>query len=100
MNHDLWNAEKYAVDDYRFFMRKGDGNNRRPEGYDGMYVIKPELGKIVVMGIGVNFSPKSGLSGISSKVTVSTDGDAVYIAKQLEKALCKVSKPFNIGFGY
>ena len=71
------------------------------EGFHGMYIIKPENGQLTIMGIGANADPKKGLTGISPVIkgikldqTKPKEG-----AKIFERSLCRVSKPFNIGFG-
>jgi len=71
------------------------------QGFHGMYIIKPENGQLTIMGIGANADPKKGLTGISPVIkgikldqTKPKEG-----AKIFEQSLCRVSKPFNIGFG-
>jgi len=71
------------------------------EGFHGMYIIKPENGHLTIMGVGANADPKKGLTGISPVIkgikldqTKPKEG-----AKIFERSLCRVSKPFNIGFG-
>lgn len=80
-------------------MHKKDGDHTTSDGYHGMYIIKPEGNKLTLMGLGANEDRKKGLSGISEKITITLDEkDPKKAARQFEQALCKVSKPFNIGF--
>lgn len=100
MSPDLWDGKKYAVDEYRRVMKNGDGNNENSGGYDGIYIVKPKYNSVTVMAIGTNSRPNKGQGGISEKVSIELDSDPEKAARQFEQALCKVSKPLTIGFGY
>jgi hypothetical protein len=96
----IWNGDRGAIQIARKKIRVDDGYTASGEGYHGMYIIKPEGSKLTIMGVGANEDPKRGLSGISPKITVMLDqSKPEQGAKTFEQALCKVSKPFNIGFG-
>lgn len=69
-------------------------------GYHGMYIIKPEGDKLSIMAVGENSDPKNRLTGISKKlmnIFINQKNPEIG-AKMFEQSLCKVSKPFNIGF--
>ena len=98
---EILNGDSHSVEAARRIMHKGDANNIAADGYHGMYIIKPENGQLTIMGIGANADPKKGLTGISPVIkgikldqTKPKEG-----AKIFERSLCRVSKPFNIGFG-
>ena len=64
-------------------------------------IIYPKDGYLTIMGVGANADPKKGLTGISPvikgiKLDQSKPKEG---AKIFERSLCRVSKPFNIGFG-
>ena len=96
----IWNGRLDAVSRARKIMRIDDGLTYNGEGYHGMYIIKPEGDKLSIMGVGANSDPKKGLSGISEKITNITidQNNPAKAARVFEQSLCKVSKPFNIGF--
>src|SRR5450830_1388064 len=86
-----------------FYLENGHqvNENTASEGYHGMYIIYPKNGYLTIMGVGANANPKKGLTGISPvikdiKLDQSKPKEG---AKIFERSLCRVSKPFNIGFG-
>jgi len=96
---DVWAGDKKGINFVRSVMHQDDGLTPTNDGYHARYIIKPEGNKLTLMGLGANEDRKKGLSGISEKVTVTLDDkDPKKAARQFEQALCKVSKPFNIGF--
>lgn len=96
---EIWMGDVSAVIGARKIMHQDDGLTESGDGYHGMYIIKPEGNKLTLMGVGANEDRKKGLSGISEKITITLDEkDPKKAARQFEQALCKVSKPFNIGF--
>ena len=97
---DVWNGKKEVIDRIRKNLHQPD-EHTASEGYHGMYIIYPKNGYLTIMGIGANADPKKGLTGISPVIkgikldqTKPKEG-----AKVFERSLCRVSKPFNIGFG-
>jgi len=95
----LWNGDYSEINLVRKILHTDDGLARR-EGYDGLIIIKPEGDKISVLGIGANSTKKQ--SGISKKYESLPlhANDKKQGALDLNNALCKVVKPFEIGFGY
>lgn len=95
----IWEGNSNAIKTARKIMHMDDGLTNSGEGYHGMYIINPKGDKLTIMGMGVNDDLKHGLNGISSKLTITLDqGQPDQGAKVFEQSLCKVSKPFNIGF--
>jgi len=98
--NDVWNGKKEIIQKIRQGLHQAN-ENTASEGYHGMYIIYPKNGYLTIMGIGANADPKKGLTGISPVIkgikldqTKPKEG-----AKIFERSLCRVSKPFNIGFG-
>ncbi|MBC3863931.1 hypothetical protein H8K32_17630 [Undibacterium jejuense] len=97
---DIFNFNKEAIQNIRKNLHQPD-EHTASEGYHGMYIIYPKNGYLTIMGVGANANPKKGLTGISTVIkgikldqTKPKEG-----AKIFERSLCRVSKPFNIGFG-
>jgi len=97
---DVWNGKKEVIDRIRKNLHQPN-EHTASEGYHGMYIIYPKNGYLTIMGVGANANPKKGLTGISPVIkgikldqTKPKEG-----AKIFERSLCRVSKPFNIGFG-
>lgn len=93
----IWKNNQVAIAKARESLHK------HPHDYDvselhGLYIIKPEGNKISMMGIGIN-AGKSRDHGVSPKIEITIDpNDPKKSATAFEKGLCRVSKPFNIGF--
>lgn len=96
----IWNGDPSAIKVARKIMHVNDGAAGLGDGYHGMYIIKPEGDKLSIMAIGANSDLKKGLTGISKKlVNILINQEKPEMgAKAFEQSLCKVSKPFNIGF--
>jgi hypothetical protein len=97
---DIWNGKEEIVRKMRKDLHRPNEHTAR-EGYHGTYIIYPKDGDMTIMGIGANSDPKKGLTGISPviigiKLDQSNPKEG---AKIFERSLCRVSKPFNIGFG-
>ena len=97
---DVWTGKKEVIDRIRKDLHQAN-ENTTSEGYHGMYIIYPKNGYLTIMGVGANADPKKGLTGISPvikgiKLDQSKPKEG---AKIFERSLCRVSKPFNIGFG-
>ena len=97
---DLWDGKAEIIQKIRKGLHQ-ENENTASEGYHGMYIIYHKNGYLTIMGIGANADPKKGLTGISPVIkgikldqTKPKEG-----AKIFERSLCRVSKPFNIGFG-
>ncbi len=93
----IWRNDQEAIAKARKSLHK------HPHDYEvselhGLYIIKPEGNKISMMGVGIN-AGKGKDHGISQKIEITIDPkDPKKSATAFEKGLCRVSKPFNIGF--
>lgn len=96
---NIWKGDARSIQIAREIMHKDDGSTESGEGYHGLYILKPESNKLTILGLGANQDQKHGLTGVSSKFTVTLDpSKPEKSATIFEQALCKASKPFNIGF--
>jgi len=100
LSKDIWNGKEQIIHKIRKDLHRAN-EHTTSEGYHGMYIIYPKDGYLTIMGVGANADPKKGLTGISPVIkgikldqTKPKEG-----AKIFERSLCRVSKPFNIGFG-
>ncbi|MFZ6725326.1 hypothetical protein ACO0K2_07495 [Undibacterium sp. MH2W] len=97
---DVWNGKKEIIQKIRKGLHQAN-EHTTSEGYHGMYIIYPKDGYLTIMGVGANADPKKGLTGISPiiKAIKLDQSKPKEGAKIFERSLCRVSKPFNIGFG-
>ena len=88
----IWNGDKAALNEARKILRKEDKYSR-PEGYDGMYIENFDGKTLTMMSIGAR-------GGMTEKITIPIDeANPKKSAGEYEYALCRLAKPFNIGFG-
>jgi len=97
---DVWSGKTEVITRIRKSLHQVDAHTTS-DGYHGMYIIYPKDGYLTIMGVSANADPKKGLTGISPvikgiKLDQSKPKEG---AKIFERSLCRVSKPFNIGFG-
>jgi len=97
---NIWQGKNESIETARKAMRSDSPSRKETPAHQfhGLYIIKPEGNKISMMGVGIN-AGKGKDHGISQKIEITIDPkDPKKSATAFEKGLCRVSKPFNIGF--